>query len=104
MPPYSEIVAGPLPTTEKERAAAAAKYGLKPEDYVTYDNGMWGDYPKTPDRPMTDRDYFYDWDYPELQRDYGDIVSTPILFSISCFQIATVHIELIKTCIRFLCH
>ena len=75
IPPYADIIARPYPETEKERAAAAAKYGLKPEDYKVYDHKFFGDYPKVPDRPMTDRDRFYDWDMPGLQRDYGDIVS-----------------------------
>jgi hypothetical protein len=72
---------GPYPKTEAERIAAAKKYGLLPQDYEPYpDDGTgYGDYPKLPIISADMRDPFYEWDYPDQKRNYGETVR---LFSI----------------------
>src|SRR5260370_42005496 len=64
---------GPLPKTPEERAIAARRYNLIPEDYDTYpEEEAWGDYPKLPmggmDAPVhydASDHYFYRRNYPE---------------------------------------
>ncbi|XP_027885212.1 NADH dehydrogenase [ubiquinone] 1 beta subcomplex subunit 8, mitochondrial [Xiphophorus couchianus] len=65
---------GPFPKTPEERAAAAKKYNLRVEDYEPYpDNGEgYGDYPKLPDRSQHERDPWYQWDHPDLRRNWGE--------------------------------
>ncbi|KAK7074750.1 NADH dehydrogenase 1 beta subcomplex subunit 8 ndufb8 [Halocaridina rubra] len=65
---------GPYPVTPEERAAAARKYGLHPDDYEPYpDDGLGrGDYPKLPIISGEARDPFRDWDYPEYRRNFGE--------------------------------
>lgn len=67
---------GPVPRTPQERAAAAEKYGLLKEEYECYpdDGDGIGDYPKMPMEPADSRDPFYPWDFPELKRNYQEIV------------------------------
>ncbi|XP_077406955.1 NADH dehydrogenase [ubiquinone] 1 beta subcomplex subunit 8, mitochondrial [Vanacampus margaritifer] len=62
------------PTTPEERAAAAKKYNMIPEDYQPYpDTGEgFGDYPKLPDRSQHERDPWYKWDHPDLRRNWGE--------------------------------
>ncbi|XP_064628716.1 NADH dehydrogenase [ubiquinone] 1 beta subcomplex subunit 8, mitochondrial-like [Lineus longissimus] len=66
--------AGPVPKTPAEKAAAAKKYGLLEKDYEAYpDDGFgWGDYPKLPYVSGDSRDPYYDWDIPELKRNFGE--------------------------------
>ena len=73
---WADILPGPLPKTQAELEAAAKKYGMRPEHYKPFDNAWNGDYPDLPYQPMTDRNLFYPWDYPETQRDFGDVVSS----------------------------
>lgn len=65
---------GPYPQTPEERAAAAKKYNLSPEEYEPYpDDGMgYGDYPKLPDTSVESRDPYYPWDFPEHKRNFGE--------------------------------
>ena len=65
---------GPYPKTPEERAAAAKKYNLSPEEYQPYpDDGMGhGDYPKLPHISADSRDPFYPWDFPEHKRNFGE--------------------------------
>merc|ERR1712137_336946 len=65
---------GPFPLTPEERAKAAKKYGLRVEDYDVYpDDGTgYGDYPNLPPVSGDSRDPYYDWDIPELKRNYGE--------------------------------
>ncbi|XP_013775882.1 NADH dehydrogenase [ubiquinone] 1 beta subcomplex subunit 8, mitochondrial-like [Limulus polyphemus] len=65
---------GPYPKTPEERAAAAKKYGLIPEDYVPYpdDGDGYGDYPKLPPISGEARDPYYAWDFPVLKKNYGE--------------------------------
>ncbi|KAJ7324460.1 hypothetical protein JRQ81_017480 [Phrynocephalus forsythii] len=67
---------GPYPRTPEERAAAAKKYNIRLEDYEPYpDDGMgYGDYPKLPDKSQEERNPYYDWDHPDLRRNYGEPV------------------------------
>ena len=67
-------MAGPYPKTEKERLAAAKKYGLLPHEYEPYpDDGYGaGDYPKLPDIGADSRDPYYPWDIPELRKNYAE--------------------------------
>ncbi|XP_053243911.1 NADH dehydrogenase [ubiquinone] 1 beta subcomplex subunit 8, mitochondrial [Podarcis raffonei] len=69
-----DLLPGPYPKTPEERAAAAKKYNMRLEDYEPYpDDGMgYGDYPKLPDRSQHERDPYYQWDHPELRRNYGE--------------------------------
>jgi len=68
---------GPYPKTEAERLAAAKKYGLLPQDYEPYpDDGTgYGDYPKLPVVSADARDPFYNWDYPDQKRNYGETLN-----------------------------
>ncbi|XP_061910821.1 LOW QUALITY PROTEIN: NADH dehydrogenase [ubiquinone] 1 beta subcomplex subunit 8, mitochondrial [Entelurus aequoreus] len=65
---------GPYPKTPEERAAAAKKYNLTAADYQPFpDQGLgYGDYPKLPDRSQHERDPWYDWDHPDLRRNWGE--------------------------------
>jgi len=65
---------GPYPTTDEERAAAAKKYGLLPEDYKPMpDDGFGeGDYPDLPETPLDARDPYEDYDMPGYKRNYGE--------------------------------
>ena len=74
-PPWDTILPDQRPLNEAEIEAAAKKYGMRPEHYKAFDDPYHGDYPDVPYRPMTDRDLYYPWDYPETQRDFGDFVS-----------------------------
>jgi len=67
---------GPYPRTAQERAAAAKKYGVRPEDYEPYpDDGMgYGDYPKLPRVATESRDANQLWDMPEIRRNFGEPV------------------------------
>ena len=76
---------GPYPKTDAERIAAAKKYGLLPQDYEPYpDDGTGlGDYPKLPMISVDQRDPHYNWDEPDLKRNFGEIVSYNFFF---CFN------------------
>ncbi|XP_063291287.1 NADH dehydrogenase [ubiquinone] 1 beta subcomplex subunit 8, mitochondrial [Pelobates fuscus] len=65
---------GSYPKTSEERAAAAKKYNMRVEDYEPYpDDGMgFGDYPKLPDKSQQERDPWYQWDHPDLRRNWGE--------------------------------
>lgn len=65
---------GPYPTTPEERAAAAKKYGLLPEEYepLPDDGSGNGDYPKLPDISFETKDPYYPWDCPEHRRNFGE--------------------------------
>ncbi|XP_028285934.1 NADH dehydrogenase [ubiquinone] 1 beta subcomplex subunit 8, mitochondrial [Parambassis ranga] len=65
---------GPYPETPEEKAAAAKKYNMIVEDYKPYpDNGEgYGDYPKLPERSQHERDPWYQWDHPDLRRNWGE--------------------------------
>lgn len=69
---------GPYPKTDAERIAAAKKYGLLPQDYEPYpDDGLgYGDYPKLPIVSADMKDSLYNWDYPEMKRDFGEPMNT----------------------------
>lgn len=66
----------PLPKTEEERRAAAAKYNLHPAEYQTYpdDGSGLGDYPKLPDISAENKDPFYPWDMPEIKKNFNEPV------------------------------
>ncbi|XP_050714396.1 NADH dehydrogenase [ubiquinone] 1 beta subcomplex subunit 8, mitochondrial-like [Eriocheir sinensis] len=65
---------GPYPVTPEERQAAARKYGLRPDEYQPVpDDGIGaGDYPDVPLVSAESRDPYYQWDYPEHRRDFGE--------------------------------
>lgn len=67
---------GPYPKTEKERIAAAKKYGLRPEDYRPYpDDGLgYGDYPMLPRVSTESKDFYDNWDMPDIKRNFGEPV------------------------------
>lgn len=67
---------GPYPETEKERRAAAEKYGLLYEDYEPYpDDGFGkGDYPMLPRVSGDARDPYEPFDFPALNRNYCEPV------------------------------
>ena len=67
---------GPYPKTAEERAAAAKKYGMQPEDYEPYPaDDAHGDYPKLPFISKANHDPFEDYDIPHLERNYGEPVN-----------------------------
>ncbi|XP_029383726.1 NADH dehydrogenase [ubiquinone] 1 beta subcomplex subunit 8, mitochondrial [Echeneis naucrates] len=70
----NDSLPGPYPKTPEEKAAAAKKYNMRVEDYEPYaDNGEgFGDYPKLPDRSQHERDPWYQWDHPDLRRNWGE--------------------------------
>ncbi|XP_066999367.1 NADH dehydrogenase [ubiquinone] 1 beta subcomplex subunit 8, mitochondrial [Anabrus simplex] len=65
---------GPYPKTPEEKAAAAKKYGLLPEEYEPYpDDGLgYGDYPKLPLVSGEAKDPYYPWDFPEHKRNFNE--------------------------------
>ncbi|XP_075072708.1 NADH dehydrogenase [ubiquinone] 1 beta subcomplex subunit 8, mitochondrial [Mixophyes fleayi] len=69
-----DLLPGPYPKTEQERAAAAKKYNMLLEDYKPYpDDGMgYGDYPMLPDKSQEERDPWYAWDYAVHRRNFGE--------------------------------
>lgn len=69
-----DYIPGPYPKTEKERLAAAKKYGLLPHEYkpVADDGFGKGDYPHLPDIGAESKDPYYPWDYPEFKMNYGE--------------------------------
>uniref|UniRef100_A0A646QFF0 NADH-1b8 n=1 Tax=Hemiscolopendra marginata TaxID=943146 RepID=A0A646QFF0_9MYRI len=64
---------GPYPQTPEERAAAAKKYGLLPEDYEPFpeDEG-YGDYPNLPMVSAEAKDPFAVWDHAAHKRNFGE--------------------------------
>ncbi|KAM9326808.1 NADH dehydrogenase [ubiquinone] 1 beta subcomplex subunit 8, mitochondrial [Gastrophryne carolinensis] len=68
------LLPGPYPRTEEERAAAAKKYGLPLEDYKPYpDEGFgYGDYPMLPEKSQEERDPWYRWDHSDFRRNWGE--------------------------------
>ncbi|VDO08565.1 unnamed protein product [Rodentolepis nana] len=74
----------PYPTTPAQRAAAAKKYGLLPEDYEPYeDNGNApGDYPKLEHFNELHRDPYDIYDYGYTKRNYNE----PIPWNWEMFQ------------------
>ncbi|BHF78602.1 hypothetical protein AAHC03_020865 [Spirometra sp. Aus1] len=62
------------PTTPAERAAAAKKYGLLPQDYETYENdgNAPGDYPKLEPFNELHRDPYEHYDYGYVKRNYNE--------------------------------
>ena len=67
---------GPYPVTPEEKAAAARKYGLRPDEYKPIpDDGIGaGDYPDLPLVSAESRDPYYPWDHPEHRRDFMEPV------------------------------
>ncbi|XP_076064339.1 NADH:ubiquinone oxidoreductase subunit ASHI [Oratosquilla oratoria] len=65
-----------VPKTEEEKAAAAAKYGMLPQDYETFpeDGTGHGDYPNLPPVSADSRDPYGNYDFPEYRRYYGEPV------------------------------
>lgn len=64
---------GPRPETAEERASAAKKYGMLPEDYEPYpEDDCYGDYPKLPFVSNGSKDAFEDYDIPNLRRNFGE--------------------------------
>ena len=49
---------------------------MLPQDYVPYeDDGMgYGDYPKLPLISTDMKDPYYNWDYPDMKRNFGEPV------------------------------
>ncbi|XP_057214779.1 NADH dehydrogenase [ubiquinone] 1 beta subcomplex subunit 8, mitochondrial [Triplophysa rosa] len=69
-----DILPGPYPKTPEEMAAAAKKYNMTLEDYRPHpdDGSGYGDYPMLPDRSQQERDPWYQWDHPDLRRNWGE--------------------------------
>lgn len=67
---------GKFPVTEEEKAAAAKKYNLLPEEYKPYaDDGLgFGDYPQLPNVSVESKDPYYPYDFPEHKRNLHDPV------------------------------
>merc|ERR1712212_971729 len=73
-----------IPLTPEERARLAAKYNMRPEDYVPLNSKdyNYGDYPSLPRESAIARDPFYDWDDVFHRRNYGE----PILHDLEMYQ------------------
>lgn len=69
-----EWLPGPRPKTDEERAKAAKKYNLLPEEYqpLPDDGFAVGDYPDLPQSHHDQRDPFYPWDDPIFRRNFGE--------------------------------
>lgn len=65
---------GPIPQTPEERAAAAKKYGLRPEDYNCLVDKEIGDYPDLPYVAVQRRDPYEDYDFPGIRRNFREPV------------------------------
>ncbi|XP_059180773.1 NADH dehydrogenase [ubiquinone] 1 beta subcomplex subunit 8, mitochondrial [Centropristis striata] len=65
---------GPFPMTPEERAAAAKKFNMRVEDYepIPDEGDGFGDYPKLPNKSQHERDPWYEWDHPDLRRNWGE--------------------------------
>jgi len=65
---------GPYPRTPEDRAAAAKKYGLLPEDYEPFpsEHDQHGDYPNLADIGGDSKDPYYPYDYPAIKTNYGE--------------------------------
>ncbi|XP_005108677.1 NADH dehydrogenase [ubiquinone] 1 beta subcomplex subunit 8, mitochondrial [Aplysia californica] len=63
---------GPIPNTPEERAAAAKKYGLRPEDYDLLTEGELGDYPNLPLVAKSWKNPWEDYDIPGDKRNFGE--------------------------------
>ena len=66
-----------IPVTKEEKARAAAKYGMIPEDYEPYGERGYtgydmGDYPKLIPRSCNERPGHINYDYPNWKRDFGE--------------------------------
>lgn len=72
---YKDLMPGPYPTTPEQKAAAAKKYNLLPEEYEADPDGF-GDYPKLPMISTESKDPFRDWDFPEHRKDFGEPMHT----------------------------
>lgn len=70
----------PYPITQKQREAAAAKYGIPIEEYEPYpDDGLgYGDYPKLSDKSIELRDPYYPYDFPEHKRNFNEPINANI--------------------------
>jgi len=66
--------------TPEKRAALAAKYNLRPEDYIPLNDKdlNLGDYPKLPYEHCLERDAYYDWDDTYFRRNYGEPINHDI--------------------------
>jgi len=73
-----------VPLTAEKRAKLAAKYNMRPEDYVPMNSKdyNYGDYPVLPLESAVERDPFYDWDDVFHRRNYGE----PILYDLEHYQ------------------
>ena len=66
--------------TPEEKAKAAAKYGMIPEDYEPYgetEEGLdldLGDYPKIKPRSCDERPGYINYDYEHMKRDFGKYI------------------------------
>ena len=79
---------GPYPKTAAARAAAAKKYGLRPEDYEPYpDEEGYGDYPKLPEIGDDSKDFYNNYDMPDLRRNYGEPVGLLCSTDNTCFDV-----------------
>merc|ERR1712243_69999 len=72
--PSKDMLPAGYPETPEQLAAAARKYNMTLEDYKPYaDNGEgFGDYPQLPNRSQHERDPWYEWDDPELRRNWNE--------------------------------
>uniref|UniRef100_A0AC34GR11 NADH dehydrogenase [ubiquinone] 1 beta subcomplex subunit 8, mitochondrial n=1 Tax=Panagrolaimus sp. ES5 TaxID=591445 RepID=A0AC34GR11_9BILA len=74
---------GPYPTTEKERRAAAIKYGLRPEDYRPIDpkdlNRHAGDYPEAEIVTFDHKDPYENWTDHHHKRNWGELVGIDMM-------------------------
>lgn len=70
--------------TAEKRAELAAKYNLRPEDYIPLNDSdlTMGDYPKLPIEHCLERDAYYDWDDPYHRINYGE----PIFHELDFYQ------------------
>ncbi|XP_054277807.1 NADH dehydrogenase [ubiquinone] 1 beta subcomplex subunit 8, mitochondrial [Macrosteles quadrilineatus] len=66
-----DFMPGPYPKTPEEKAAAAKKYGLLPEEYYADPEGK-GDYPVLPNISGATKSDVYNWDHPHLKKDFNE--------------------------------
>ncbi|CAD1479281.1 unnamed protein product, partial [Heterotrigona itama] len=74
LPSQIKYLPGLYPKTKEEWNAAAAYYGLHPDEYKPFDpvKNYIGDYPDLPIISYEAKDPYYPWDHPATRTNYGE--------------------------------
>ena len=77
VPSQIRYLPGLYPKTKEEWNAAAARYGLHPDEYKPFDpwSNYEGDYPDLPLISYEAKDPYYPWDHPSTRTNFGEAVN-----------------------------